>query len=74
METLSMEVIAAHCAGIDVGSRFHMLAVDQNLEHIRKFKVYTAHHHQLILYLQQHHLTSVALESTGSYWQTLGWL
>jgi len=71
METLSMEVIHAHCAGIDVGSRFHMAAVDQNLEHVRKFKVYTSHHHQLILYLQQQHITSVAMESTGSYWQTL---
>ena len=71
METLSMEVIDAHCAGIDVGARFHMVAVDQNPEHVRKFQVYSTDHQQLISYLQQHQISSVALASTGSYWQTL---
>jgi hypothetical protein len=65
METLSMEVVDAHCAGIDVGSRFHMVAVDQNPEQVRKFQVYSPDHQQLIGYLQQHQL------SPGKYGQLL---
>lgn len=68
---LSFEVINVHAAGIDVGSRSHVVAVDQNKENVRSFGVYTKDHEQLITHLINHGITSVAMESTGSYWQTL---
>lgn len=70
-ERLSMQVINPRSAGIDVGSRMHMVAVDQNIENVRKFGVYTADHQALIAYLREHSITTIAMESTGSYWQTL---
>lgn len=71
MKTLSMEMVNGCCAGIDIGSRFHMVAVDQDVAHVKKFNVYTSDHAKLTDYLQAHQITSVAMESTGSYWQTL---
>lgn len=68
---LALPVIHLHAAGIDVGSRTHVVAVDQHKENVRSFGVYTPDHEQLILHLRQHAITSVAMESTGSYWQTL---
>jgi|ERR1700744_491927 len=68
---LSFQVINFHAAGIDVGSRSHVVAVDQNKENVRTFGVYTKDHEQLIAYLTDNGITSVAMESTGSYWQTL---
>lgn len=70
-EKLSMQVINPNSAGIDVGSRMHMVAVDQCIENVRKFGVYTTDHQALIAYLKEHGITTIAMESTGSYWQTL---
>ncbi len=66
-----MQVVNPASAGIDVGSRMHMVAVDQNIENVRRFGVYTIDHQALIAYLQEHNITTIAMESTGSYWQTL---
>lgn len=66
-----MEVVHPHAAGVDVGSRSHWVAVDQVLENVKEFGVYTADHQSLIEYLRLHRITTVAMESTGSYWQTL---
>ena len=68
---LSLQIINLHAAGIDVGSRSHVVAVDQNKENVRSFGVYTKDHELLINHLIDHGITSVAMESTGSYWQTL---
>jgi transposase len=70
-QAVTLQVINLHAAGIDVGSRSHVVAVDQNKENVRSFGVYTLDHEQLILYLRQYGITTVAMESTGSYWQTL---
>lgn len=67
----SLPVINPHAAGIDVGSRSHMIAVDQTTANVREFGVYTKDHEQLIVYLQACQVTTIAMESTGSYWQTL---
>jgi transposase len=66
-----MEVVNAHAAGIDVGSRFHMVAVNQNPDDVKKIGVYTQDYDLLIEYLKSHGVKTVAMESTGSYWQTL---
>ena len=70
-EKISMEVVNPKSAGIDVGSRMHMVAVDQKIENVREFGVYTSDHEKLISYLREHDITSIGMESTGSYWQTL---
>lgn len=66
-----MPVLYSRCAGIDVGSRFHKVAIDQNRENIKEFGVYSKDHKALIEYFIAHKIESVAMESTGSYWQTL---
>lgn len=71
MKKLSMEIVHAHAAGIDVGSRFHMVAVNQNPADVKEFGVYTADHQAMICWLKQQGVTTIAMESTGSYWQTL---
>lgn len=68
---LPFQIIHAQAAGIDVGSRSHLVAVDQNKENVREFGVYTKDHQALIRHLQHHGITTIAMESTGSYWQTL---
>ena len=71
MNQLSFNVINPHAAGIYVGSRTHLVAIDQKKDNVREFGVYTKDHQDLISHLHQHQVTTIAMESTGSYWQTL---
>ena len=64
-------IIHPHAAGVDVGSRSHLVAIDQNKDNVREFGVYTKDHQEMIRHLHQHGVTTIAMESTGSYWQTL---
>lgn len=66
-----MPVVHAHAAGIDVGSRSHFVAVGQNREDVMEFGVYTNELHELCQHLVDKGIATVALESTGSYWQPL---
>jgi hypothetical protein len=68
---LSMQIVHPNAAGIDIGSKTHWVAVDQIPGNVREFGVYTRDHQRLIDHLKSHQITSVAMESTGSYWQTL---
>ena len=68
---LVMPVVNSGAAGIDVGSRIHVVAVDQQVENVREFGVYTTDHQRMISYFHERGVTTVAMESTGSYWQTL---
>lgn len=70
-KTAALPVVNPQAAGIDIGSRTHWVAVDQNKENVRSFGVYTLDYQLLIDHLRQHGITSVAMESTGTYWQTL---
>lgn len=70
-KNLSMQIVNPRAAGIDVGSRMHMVAVDQQVENVREFGVYTSEHDRMICYFKECGITTVAMESTGSYWQTL---
>lgn len=69
--SIAMTVVNPHAAGIDVGSRKHYVAVGQQPEDVRTFNVYTKDHEAMIAWLQQKGIVTVALESTGTYWQTL---
>jgi transposase len=68
---IPMEIIHPHCAGIDIGSRSHFVAVGQNEQDVKEFGVYADDLTAICLHLKHHGITSVAMESTGTYWQNL---
>lgn len=68
---MEMDIINPNCAGIDVGSKSHFVAVGQGLEDVREFGVYADDLKEICLWLKEFEVTSVALESTGNYWQNL---
>ncbi len=70
-KALPLQIVNPHAAGIDVGSRSHFVAIDQNKENVRTFGIGTKDHQELILHLRHSGITSIAMESTGTYWQTL---
>lgn len=66
-----LPIIHSAAAGIDVGSRFHVVSTGQSAEQTRQFGVYTEELHELASWLVEQGIRTVALESTGSYWQIL---
>jgi transposase len=70
-KSLSMEVVNRYAAGIDVGSRFHYVAIGQNPEQVRKFGVYNEDLKELLEWLKENNISTIAMESTGTYWQSL---
>lgn len=71
MAKMEMDIINVNCAGIDIGSKSHFVAVGQALEDVKEFGVYADDLVDICLHLKNHSITSVAMESTGSYWQNL---
>lgn len=71
MKIEKMKVINPNAAGIDVGSRSHYVAIGQNEEDVKEFGVYSSGHKEIIVHLKSHGIQTIAMESTGSYWQTL---
>jgi transposase len=63
---MQMDIINPHCAGIDIGSRSHFVAVGQALEDVKEFGVYADDLTEICLHLKKHGVTSVAMESTGN--------
>lgn len=73
--TMTMPVVHAHAGGIDIGSRFHVVAVGQDKEKdMATFGVTTPDLHQLAQHLQRRGVQTVALESTAYYWIPLFWM
>ena len=70
-KTISVPIINEYAAGIDIGSKSHFVAVGQNPEDVKEFGINTTGHQQIIKLLKDYQITTVAMESTGSYWQTL---
>jgi hypothetical protein len=68
---VALEIVNPYAAGIDVGSRSHYVAIGQSKEEVREFGVYAQDLKELTHWLQQNNLTTVAMESTGTYWQNL---
>jgi len=68
---MEMDIINPHCAGIDIGSRSHYVAVGQALEDVKEFGVYADDLTDICLHLKAYEVTSVAMEITGNYWQNL---
>ena len=70
-KSASMKIINPHAAGIDIGSKSHYVGIGQRKDDVREFGVYTTDHEKMVAYLKKHKVTSIAMESTGSYWQAL---
>lgn len=68
---MSLEIVHPHAAGIDVGSRTHHVAIGQELGYVKEFGVYDHDLKAIAKWLLDNNVTTVAMESTGSYWQNL---
>lgn len=66
-----MQVLNTNAAGIDVGSRSHFVAVGQEDNQIKEFNVYQSGLTELVVFLKTNQIKTIAMESTGSYWQSL---
>jgi transposase len=65
-----LERINPNAAGIDIGANFHLVAIpeDRAEENVRKFGPFRSDLHRLADWLTEHHIETVAMESTGVYW------
>jgi len=70
-EKISMEIVNPHAAGIDIGSRSHWVAVGQSEKDIREFGVFNQDLFEMADWLHEKQVKTVAMESTGTYWQNL---
>lgn len=68
---MEMDIINTNAAGIDIGSRSHFVAVGQALEDVKEFGVYAEDLTEICHWLESYDITTVAMESTGDYWQNL---
>ena len=68
---ISLEVVHPNAAGIDIGSRSHWVAVGQNAEDVKEFGVYSQDQFEMCEWLRKKGVCSIAMESTGTYWQNL---
>jgi len=66
----SLPTVHACAAGIDIGSRFHVVAVPPDLtsEPVQTFDSFTGDLHRLADWLVGLGVTTAAMESTGIYW------
>ena len=70
-EFVSMQVVNPQAAGIDVGSRSHWVAVGQSEKDVREYGVFNQDLFALVDWLKEKDVKTVAMESTGTYWQNL---
>ena len=70
---VSMPMIHAHAAGIDISDKEHVVAVPENAckDRVRKFGAMTCNLQAIVLWLKECLIQTVAMESTGVYWKPL---
>ena len=68
---MALDVVNPQAAGIDVGSRSHYVAIGQRDEDVKNFGVYNEDLIALSQWLVDNDVKTVAMESTGTYWQSL---
>lgn len=68
---LDFPLVNDHAAGIDVGSRFHVVSHGKQKGQTKQFGVFTEELHQLCQWLQSKSVKTIAMESTGFYWKQL---
>ncbi len=71
MKKMPLTVVNPYAAGIDIGSRTHFVAIGQQQKDVKSFGVYAEDLASLVKWLLDNHVTTVAMESTGVYWQNL---
>jgi len=66
-------VVNLRSAGIDIESRFHVVALPTELDDdlVRKFLSFTGDLQRMVEWLLALKITTVAMESTGIYWVPL---
>lgn len=69
-QTNGLPIIHSRAAGIDIGSRFHVVAVPPHLcdEPGQTFQAFTADLQRLAHWLKSLRIETVVMESTGVYW------
>lgn len=70
-EKISMEIVNPQAAGIDVGSRSHWVAIGQQEKDVREFGVFNQDLFEMADWLKENNIKTIAMESTGTYWQNL---
>ena len=70
---VTMEMVHAHAAGIDISDKEHVVAVPENIckDRVRKFGAMTCDLQLIVLWLKECLIETVAMESTGVYWKPL---
>jgi len=68
---LKLEIVNPNAGGIDVGSRSHFVSIGQSLDEVKEFGVYAEDLKALSFWLLENNIDTVAIESTGDYWQNL---
>lgn len=68
---IHMDIVNPNAAGIDVGSRSHFVAINQEHSDVKEFGVYAQDLKDLVQWLIENDIKTIAMESTGSYWQNL---
>ena len=65
-----MPCVFPHAAGLDIGSAEIVAALppDGDSTVVRTFTTFTTDLHQLVTWLLEHRIDTVAMESTGVYW------
>ncbi|MDD3771685.1 MAG: IS110 family transposase [Weeksellaceae bacterium] len=70
-DKISMDIVNPRAAGIDIGSRSHWVAVGQGPNDFKEFGVYNEDLYSIAQWLRENEIKTVAMESTGTYWQSL---
>jgi len=70
---IEMPVVNPYSAGIDVSDKEHVVAVPEGLatERVKNFGAMTCDIVEVIKWLQECEIETVAMESTGVYWKPL---
>lgn len=71
VEKISMEIVNPRAAGVDIGSRSHWVAIGQGPNDFKEFGVYNEDLFAIAQWLRESGIKTVAMESTGTYWQSL---
>jgi hypothetical protein len=66
----NLPTVFPNAAGLDIGSAEIVAALppDRDVTPVRTFTTFTTDLHQLVRWLLDHHIDTVAMESTGVYW------
>ena len=68
---IQMEIVNPHAAGIDIGSRSHWVAIGQSEKDVREYGVFNDDLFSMADWLLENNIKTIAMESTGTYWQNL---